>query len=341
MITKEAMLRLSSFIARAALAVMISVGSLLAQATGSLTGVVFDPLGEPLPGVDVQVSVPSGKIFKANTSPKGAYSVGGLPAGNYQVAVLVNGHRSFVQQGVAVGAGKTVKLEIRLKDDGQLGAIGDNAIAAAAIAARNPVPAGPTPKALDGHPDLSGVWAPTKRIEEGKPDMLPWAAAKVKERIENHTKDIPTAFCLPWGPTFDIPVTFKFIQAPKTIVILWEDVFSYRQIHMDGRSHPTDADPTWMGNSIGRWDGDTLVVDTTGMNDKGWSPIPYPRTEKFHMIERIRRPDLGHLEIETTIEDVGTYTKPWSFKVASTLLANDEIGEYICVENNQYAGHAR
>jgi hypothetical protein len=339
-ITKEAMVRLSSPIARAALAAMISVGSLFAQATGSLTGVVFDPLGEPLPGADVQVSVPSDKIFRATTSDKGAYSIAGLLAGDYQVAVFVHGGRSFVQQGLAIGAGQSVKLEIHLKDDGQLGAIGDNAIAAAALS-RRPVPAGPTPKALDGHPDLSGVWAPAKKIEEGKPDMLPWAAAKVKERLENHFRDIPTSACLPWGPTFDLPTTFKFIQAPKTIVILSEDVFSYRQVHMDGRPHPPDADPTWMGHSIGRWEGDTLVVDTAGMNDKGWSPIPYPRTEKFHMIERIRRPDLGHLEIETTIDDPGTYTKPWSFKVASTLLVGDEIGEYICAENNQYAGHAR
>lgn len=335
------MVFLSSPLARATIFTLISAAAVFAQATGSLSGVVFDPLGEPLPGGDVQVSVSAGNIFRATTSNKGTFSVASLPAGTYQVAVFVHGSRSFVTEEVAVSAGKTVKLEIRLKDDGQLGAIGDNAIAAAVIAARNPVPTGPTPKAFDGHPDLSGVWAPTKKVEEGKPDMLPWAAAKVKERLENHFKDIPTASCLPWGPTFDVPVTFKFIQAPKTIVILWEDVFSYRQIHMDGRPHPKDADPTWMGHSIGRWDGDTLVVDTAGMNDKGWSPIPYPRTEKFHMIERIRRPDLGHLEIETTIDDPGTYKKPWTFKMASTLLVDDEIGEYICVENNQYLGHAR
>lgn len=291
-----------------------------------------------MPGADVHVSAAPGKIFRAATSAQGAYSVAGLPAGSYQVAVFVYGSRKFVQEGVAIGAGQAATLEIHLKDDGQLGAIGDNAFAAAIIA-RQPVPSGPAPKSLDGHPDLSGVWAPTKKVEEGKPEMLPWAAAVFKERIANNTKDIPTASCLPWGPTFDVPVTFKFIQAPKTIVILTEDVFPYRQIHMDGRAHPQDADPTWMGNSIGKWDGDTLVVDTVGLNDKGWSPIPYPRTEKFHMIERIRRADLGHIEIETTIDDPGTYTRPWTFKVASTLLANDEIGEYICAENEQDIQH--
>ena len=136
-------------------------------------------------------------------------------------------------------------------------------------------------------------------------------------------------------------MTFKFIQSLKTIVMLREDVYPYRQFHMDGRAHPKDADPTWMGHSIAKWEGDTLVVDTVALNDKGWSPIPFPRTEKYHMVERIRRPDAGHLQIDTTVEDPGTYAKPWTFKLSSTLLENDEIGEYVCAENNQYAGHAR
>jgi len=311
-----------------------------AQGSGSLSGVVYDPLGGLLGNAEVRVTAASGNIVRATTSGKGAYSVTGLLAGSYQVAVYVHGSRQFSQDGVAIAAGQTAKLEIHLKDDDQLGAIGDTAVAASVIANR-PVPNGPTPRFLDGHPDLTGVWAPTSKVEEGKPEMQAWAETVFKERLANHMKDIPTSACLPWGPTLDVPVIFKFIQAPKTIVILTEDVYPYRQIHMDGRPHPTDADPTWMGNSIGHWEGDTLVVDSAGFNDKGWTPMPYPRTEKFHMIERIRRPDLGHLEIEVTVEDPGVYNKPWTFKMASTLLAGEEIGEYICAENNQYAGHAR
>ena len=316
---------------------------LLAQTTGSLSGVVYDPLGEHMPNAEVRVEPASNnpdKASRALTSKTGAYTVAGLPAGRYQVSVFVRGGRKFTAEGVAISAGQTVKLDVHLKDDTQLGAIGDNAFAAAIIA-RKPVPTGATPRSLDGHPDLSGVWAPSQKVEQGKPEMLPWAEKVFQERIANNTKDIPTSSCLPWGPTFDVPTVFKFIQAPKTIVTLNEDAFPYRQIHMDGRAHPADADPTWMGHSIGRWEGETLVVDTAGFNDKGWSPIPYPRTTKFHMIERIRRPDLGHIEIVTTIDDPGTYAKPWSFKVVSTLLPNDEIGEYVCAENNQYAGHAR
>jgi Carboxypeptidase regulatory-like domain len=310
-----------------------------AQGTGSISGMVYDPLNEPLPSAEVRVATASRSVKTATTSSGGMFSVDGLPAGNYQVGVYVQGGRKFAQD-VTVAAGQTAKLDVHLKDDGQLGAIGDNSFAAAALA-RRPTPTGPTPRTPDGHPDLTGMWSPSARVSAEMPEMLPWAEKEFKERIANHTKDIPTSKCLPWGPTFDVPTVFKFIQAPKTIIVLTEDVFPYRQIFLDGRLHPKDADPTWMGNSIGHWEGDTLVVDTAGFNDKGWSPIPYPRTEMFHMIERIQRPDMGHIEIETTVDDPGTYKKPWKFKLASTLLVGEEIGEYVCTENNQYAGHAR
>ncbi len=321
-------------------AMFFAQAMVFAQGTGSLSGTVFDPIGEPTLGADVQASIGAGKVSHATTSAKGAYTITGLPAGSYRVAVVVYGDEKFVQQGIAIAAGKAAKLDIRLKDDSQLGAIGDNAFSSLAMA-RKPLPKGPTPKSLDGHPDLSGVWAPVQWVDHGKPEMLPWADKLVKERFANDMRDIPTSSCLPWGPTFDVPVTFKFIQSPKTIVMLREDVYPYRQFHMDGRAHPKDADPTWMGHSIAKWEGDTLVVDTVALNDKGWSPIPFPRTEKYHMVERIRRPDAGHLQIDTTVEDPGTYAKPWTFKLSSTLLENDEIGEYVCAENNQYAGHAR
>jgi hypothetical protein len=93
-----------------------------------------------------------------------------------------------------------------------------------------------------------------------------------------------------------------------------------------------------MGHSVGHWEGELLVVDTTGFNDKAWSPpVGYPHTVKLHMIERLHRIDLGHLEIETTIDDPGTYQEPWRLKRSTHLLVNEEIGEYVCAENNQDA----
>jgi hypothetical protein len=121
--------------------------------------------------------------------------------------------------------------------------------------------------------------------------------------------------------------------------VLIEDVFSYRQIFLDGRGHPKDGDPTWMGHSIGRWEGDTLVVDTANFNNKSWTPMGRPHTDKLHIIERFHRPDAGHLQYEMTINDPGTYRKPWTIQRASNLLAGDEIGEYICTENEQDLEH--
>jgi hypothetical protein len=149
----------------------------------------------------------------------------------------------------------------------------------------------------------------------------------------------PNAFCLPQGPRLGGANPFKIIQAPKTIVVINEDIFVYRQIHMDGRARPKDADPTWMGYSIGHWEGETLVIETANMNDKSWLPFGRPHKESIVVTERLRRPDEGHLEYEFIVNDPETFTKPWSVKYATTLLAGDEIGEYICVENEQDIEH--
>jgi hypothetical protein len=167
--------------------------------------------------------------------------------------------------------------------------------------------------------------------------MLPWAEAELKR--EGRAIENPTARCLPWGPLLDGPFPFKFVQSPSVIVVLIEDIFSYRQIFLDGRGHPKDGDPTWMGHSMGRWEGDTLVVDSAGFNNKSWTPMGRPHTDQLHIIERFRRIDAGHLDYEMTIDDPGTYVKPWTIKRASNLLVGDEIGEYICTENNQDVQH--
>jgi hypothetical protein len=109
---------------------------------------------------------------------------------------------------------------------------------------------------------------------------------------------------------------------------------------MDGRAHTKDVNPTWFGESIGKWEGDTLVIDTIGFNDKFWFDFAgHPHTEQMHTIERYRRPDLGHLEWETLIDDPGAYTKPFTVYGHVNLLPNEELMEYICQENNRDVGH--
>jgi hypothetical protein len=198
-------------------------------------------------------------------------------------------------------------------------------------------PAGPAPKMADGKPDLSGVWFSPRTIDPGKPVMLAWAEALTKQR---NPKDDPEAHCLPAGVPRMNPFPWKIVQTDKLLVLLFEgNIHSYRQVFLDGRRHPKDLDPTWYGDSIGTWDGDTLVVDTIGFNDKFWFDFAgHPHTEQLHVIERYHRRDLGNLDVDITIIDPGAYSEPWKIKRTSVLM-NGEIQEYICNENNQDEPH--
>jgi hypothetical protein len=126
------------------------------------------------------------------------------------------------------------------------------------------------------------------------------------------------------------------------MVQLFEQEPHYRQIFLDGREHPKDLDPTWMGHAVGRWEKDTLVVDTVGFNDKSWILFGagLPHTERLHMVETYRRPDLAHLTIDLTLEDPGTFTKPIEHHMTWQLAPGEEILEYICNENNKFQENA-
>jgi len=218
-------------------------------------------------------------------------------------------------------------------------------------AKRTPVPTGPVPRLPNGHVDLDGVWVgggPINDLEKdgglkpGEIDslLLPWAKELMSKRdvtMEPHNQ------CLPMGVPRVTPFPYRFIQnytdkAPTHLFILHEgNIHTYRQIFMDGRKHPAELDPTWLGHSIGSWDGDTLVIDTVGYNDKFWfDRRGHPHTEQLHTIERWTRKDLGHMENVVTIEDPGAYTKPFTVKFMATYTPGDELLEYICQENNQY-----
>jgi hypothetical protein len=208
-------------------------------------------------------------------------------------------------------------------------------------------PKGPAPKLADGKPDFSGVWSPDRTfiydINEAlkKGDTLPiqpWALELTKKRPS--VQD-PEANCLPTGVPRLAPYPWSIVQGPKHIYFMFEgNIHSYRQIFMDGRKHSADPNPTWYGESIGKYEGNELVIDSIGFNDKFWFDFAgHPHTEKLHIIERYRRPDLGHLEWESVIDDPGAYTKPFTMYGHSTLQQNDDLMEYICQENNRDLGH--
>jgi hypothetical protein len=207
----------------------------------------------------------------------------------------------------------------------------------------------PVPKLADGTVDLSGVWTdggspPISRLlKPGELDSLlqPWAKKLMASRTPGQD---PYNYCMPGGP---LRITggfaWRFVQHPTVNAthIFWlqeANAHSYRQIFMDGRKHPEDPSPTWYGHSIGRWEGSTLVIDTVGLNDRFWLDSGgTPHTEQLHMVERWTRTDFTTLRRDVTIEDPGTFTKPFTVTYTAKLAEpGSEILEYICIENNQY-----
>jgi hypothetical protein len=207
----------------------------------------------------------------------------------------------------------------------------------------------PAPKTADGKPDLSGIWHVRDRkylfdlaTDVGQAPFQPWAAALYKERLANNGKDRPSGRCLPHTLT-DAPLVgttvFKILQTPGVTAVLYEEMNHYRQIFTDGRALPPPTTGAWFGYSVGHWEGDALVVDTTGFHDRSWLDDPgHPHTDALHVTERYRRLDSGHLQIQFTIDDPKTYTKPWSVTVPFELAADTELIENIC-ENEKDQEH--
>lgn len=205
----------------------------------------------------------------------------------------------------------------------------------------------PAPRMPDGKPDLSGVWEHLN--SRGAAYYLngidipwqPWAEKLFRERTEDNQVDNPESRCLPRGvPKADAFDIHKVVQGPGLVVILYEYQNMYRQIFTDGRSLPKDPNPTWMGYSVGHWEGDTLVVESNGFNGKAWlSGFGNPTTDAMHVTERMRRRDLGHMDIQIMIDDPKAYTKPWTAELHPQLIPDTELLEFVCNENEKDLRH--
>jgi hypothetical protein len=172
--------------------------------------------------------------------------------------------------------------------------------------------------------------------------MRPEAAQIFGKRAAGLGRDNPTSQCLPAGvPGISLlAFPFRVSQTPALIVILYEADGTHRQIHTDGRKLPVDPQPAWLGYSVGKWDGDTLVVDTAGFNDKSWlDAFGHPRSEAMRIEERFRRRDFGHMELQATMDDPKTYTKPFTIKATQLLLPDTDILESFCNENERDRSH--
>lgn len=225
----------------------------------------------------------------------------------------------------------------------------------------------PVPRAADGKPDLTGIWLPdvdpppegvlfvegdlplprhvmdiTADLEPGEVEMMPWAAELLEQRLERGDLDSPIANCRPWGvPLLTANITpYKIVQMPDLVIILNEQDTVFRQIFLDGREPVEDPLPRWMGYSTGRWDGDEFVVDTTGIIEDSWlDAMGHPHSDSLHVIERFRRRDAGHLEIETTIDDPDAYAQSITYTVTATVMPDDELLEYFCTDNELSSDH--
>jgi len=190
----------------------------------------------------------------------------------------------------------------------------------------------PAPRGPDGRPDLTGIWnapAPVARLDPA--NLEPWAAELASRRQQEFYRTRPYFQCLPSGPETERGGGYKrFLQTPAMVAILNEDL-TYRVIHTDGRELESQLIPSWMGYSVGRWDGDTLVVETAGFNDKTWvSRFGVSHTESLRVTERYRRPDFGHLEIDVRFTDPGAFAEPWGYQVSMLLAADTEMLEEVC-----------
>ena len=204
----------------------------------------------------------------------------------------------------------------------------------------------PVPRRADGKPDLSGLWQPdsggyliniTADLMPG--ELMPWATALTKQRVQSLGRESPITLCLPPGPAVRAMAGLvKILQTPRSLVMLYENRIFDREVFMDGRALPDDPNPTWMGYSVGRWDGDTLVVESAGFNDKTWLDFAgHPHTERLRVTERLMRRDFGHMQVELTIDDPGAYARPFTVPVELQFMPDSELLEAVCNENERFA----
>jgi len=310
------------------------------QTTSSLSGSVLDAGGVAVESATVRArNTQTGVVSTAVTARDGKYIVANLPAGTYDVSITgVPAMSNFERKNLPVDS-KPAILEIRMDFNTQLGTLGEDRVNLAADARRHNPPSGPAPRTKDGKPDLSGVWWRPTDTDGGSPQFLPEAETLARQRRESNNKDNPQVRCLP-GAVLRFGPLFQMVQSENYLVIINDDESpGFHQAYINGR-HPEDPNPAWYGHNTARWDGDTLVVDRVGFDERIWlDQGAHPHSPKLHVVERYRRPDLGHLESEVTVEDPGVLAKPYTIKRVADLAQGYDIYEFICAENERDALH--
>jgi hypothetical protein len=320
-------------------ALLIAHSATAQSGAGSISGVVTYRDGLAFAKVGVVATNNETRVTAQTiTTDAGRYELADLLPGEYTVAFTPD-CCSFLphsEDSVAISAGNRTVLDVEIEET--IIALGDDpGIIAAEIRARQVIPDQPVPM-VEGVPNLSGVWLMSTDPFPQAANAMDWAETLAQERIANQGRDHPHTRCLPSALPVGgsaTPFIAKFVQTPDLLLILTEDVPGYRQVFLDGREHPAYLNPTWMGHSVGRWEGNTLIVDTVGFNDRGWTGN-YPRTEMLRVEERYTRTEFGEMSVEVTFDDPGVFLEPFVTRRFFDLAPQEELIEYVC-ENNRWA----
>jgi hypothetical protein len=319
------------------------------DSSASIGGTVYGPFGEAVPDAPIQITNTATDDYqRIRSDVSGDYKMAGLSAGQYKLTINLPccTYGPYASEEIEIVVGEAVEFDVRLQQGSSISTVGDNlTVVAATLRERQIIPDLPVPRMSNEKPDLSGVWLsePGGDPYPQAPDVYSWAQEIFDERAANSFRDHPHTECLPGdAPTpygGGSPFISKIVQKPELMIVLLEDLPGYRQIFIDGRPHPEEPNPSWVGHSIGRWEGDVLVVDTVGYNNRGWMNV-YPRTEDLHVVERYTRTEYGRMMIEVTIEDPTVFKKPWIRNNPVDLVPQEELFEFVC-ENNKWSQAAK
>jgi hypothetical protein len=353
---------MSSFRVAVATLAVASLGLLATSATfaaqapkpGSVQGILKDPNGLAVTGLGDTTKVTfkdqaTGKTYTAQVKVDGSYSFAKLPPGKYdlELPIVSAMYMGYTQMGVEIAAGKVLKLDLPIAWGMNLGTIGDDPVLLGNDMRRlSKFVDGPTPRTADGHPDFSGNWFVVSDATRGQrqPPMKPWARAiadKVAAALRPGPDGKPATqysavYCLPQHATPEIlPFPQEFVQAKTRLIELNEfETPAVREIFLDGREHPDPNlwNPSWYGHSIGRWEGDTLVIDSVGFN--AITPGYGIHSEALHIVERVTRPSVGKILIDITATDPNAWTGPQQIHYELGFFNNDDLHEWVCAENN-------
>jgi len=332
---------------RIAAFILVSTASIVACAqdgTGVIHGTIYGPQGEKVSYLWIRANgADSNEAGRNESTVDGVYGISGLKAGTYTLEINTPccAYMNYDSEPIELTEGQKREFKVRL-EEGDYNTVGDDpGVIAAAIRSEAVIPDEPPPRMQNGNPDLSGIWLIGADPFPEEVTAQPWAEEIFQERVASNGRNHPHTRCLPGDPPIGggaAPFIGKFVQKGELLVILFEDYPGFRQVFLDGRPHPEYPNPSWMGHSIGHWDGDTLVVDTVGFNDRGWLNT-YPRSEDLHMVERYTRTEYGFMSLEMTVEDPNVFEATWMSRLPLHLAPHAELIEYVC-ENNKWANAA-